>query len=231
MKRWYSLIVLLFCVLVSCSKKQVTQENNTDKITSQKKNSYTVSERVLPKYNNIIIDWQQYQNYRDFLIQNFQNSDKEQVLLNAKELSKLSGSIKDSILPKKIDDVSLKARLNLLNTESLRLYDMSMINSAITQKEVVDQVQKVFDAFSSLNAKVNAMLEREELEKLYSEDIQMISGKTKSTSKQNQSTKPKSKSRVILSNELDDLNDLKFAKSNAKAKKKKKQQNKNLKNE
>lgn len=170
MMRWVIIFLVSFS-LFSCNSKQKSAISIQTK-TDDKEVSNTVSEKVKPKYLNTIADWKEYTAFQDFLLINFEKTSTQKVISNAKDLSDFSLSLRDSIVPKEIDDPSFNARLNLLHSESLRLSDMSTI-SAITPKDISMQTQKVFDAFSFVNAKINSILEQQELERLYGDDVDL----------------------------------------------------------
>lgn len=168
--RWVIVFLVSFS-LFSCNSKQKSAISIQTK-TDDKEVSNTVSEKVKLKYLNTIADWKEYTAFQDFLLINFEKTSTQKVISNAKDLSDFSLSLRDSIVPKEIDDPSFNARLNLLHSESLRLSDMSTI-SAITTKDISMQTQKVFDAFSFVNAKINSILEQQELERLYGDDVDL----------------------------------------------------------
>ena len=49
---------------------------------------------------------------------------------------------------------SVKIRLNVLNNEALRLFDMDSIPN-ITNKEVIHETKNIVNAFNALNIKIN----------------------------------------------------------------------------
>lgn len=170
MNRVFVFMVAFFIAFLSCSPKKENQ-NTSQSINIEKPLSiFDIKEKVHPKFEPILSKWKEYEAFEDFLTLTFQNVSKDQILSNSEELNKLSKHLRDSVLPEKINDLSLQARTNLLYSETLRLYDMSTIPS-ILDSEVKGQTEKVFNAFSSLNAKINAMLEQQELERLYGDSV------------------------------------------------------------
>jgi hypothetical protein len=110
-----------------------------------------------------ISTWNHYITLREFLGK-FKTATPNEALSNALELGSLIKVLKDSIKPKPLNTPSFEARINLLENESLRLSDMTKI-SAIQSKEVNDQINKVFEAFSAVNSKINMVYLQENLDK------------------------------------------------------------------
>lgn len=187
------IVILIFCYsffLASCSQAKKDVDAPESQIASRTSKSFSAEEAVQKKFQSQIADWNEYLALDDFLASNFKNVTSEQILLTSEQLSKLSKSLRDSIIPEKINDNSLQARLNLMYSETLRLYDISTI-SAIQESEVLDQAHKVFNAFSSINAKINSMLEQQELERKYGDNIDYFSKLSKDSAEKAVKKKPK----------------------------------------
>lgn len=168
--------VLILVLNFSCRKENKNQKSISNIKESNEKRTFIVNETVKSSYLLLITDWKELSLFDTFLKDNYQKTSFKEALNSSAELSNLSKILQDSVLPKQIDDISFKARLNLLNTECLRLHDMSLISS-IKSDEVFYQVSKVFDAYSFMNAKINAMLEQQELERLYGDDRNLLKDK------------------------------------------------------
>ncbi len=110
-----------------------------------------------------VIDWREYEVVNDFLSKYYSISPNE-ALNNSKELNDYVKSLKDSVKPVFLETAAFSARLNLLHNETLRLYDMSTI-TAIKADEVNNQVEKIIGAFSSMNAKINTVIQQIKLDK------------------------------------------------------------------
>lgn len=102
---------------------------------------------------NKITIWEEYQKVTNSL-HRFSSISASEALNNALKLSEEIKSLKDSIRPKELLNPSFKSRINVLENEALRLKDMTFI-PAITANEVHTQVNKIIDAFSATNSKIN----------------------------------------------------------------------------
>ena len=173
MQNRYLYAFLMLILLTSCQGGTPEPVETSKSKVEQQQTTFVVKESIAVKYKKQLSDWRVYQDFSDFLLRRLQKATTTQALANSDELLALSVGLKDSILPSAINDISLNARLNLLHSESLRLHDMASIN-AIEDREITQQVYKIFDAYSFVNAKVNAMLEQQELERLYKDDFQII---------------------------------------------------------
>ncbi len=166
----FIILLLIGFFLFSCSQENKYPDSKQSGNMIAKEISYQLNEKVQSKFYSKVSEWNELNAFEGFLTTNFTKTNVNQALENSVALTDLSKSLRDSILPKELNNLSLNARLNLLYTECLRLKDISTISS-IEDKEVDKQINKVFDAFSSVNAKINAMLEQKELELLYGDDF------------------------------------------------------------
>ena len=160
MKKYSFLIIII--VLISCdSNKEVAQKNKNQKETSivfkHKKPLVLTS---LASKN--IGDWKEYTVLDEF-IKKFLAISPNEALSNALELKSLVKNLKDSIRPKELKIPAFKARINVLENESLRLADMTYI-SAITYTEVNNQVAKFLLIYTSVNSKINNVYRRIQFE-------------------------------------------------------------------
>lgn len=189
MVKKYSFLLLLL-IFISCGSdkknEQKTQEKpETSQVFQHKK---TVELTSLSKKE--MGDWKEYNSLEEFL-DRFKNISSNEALSNALELKSLVKNLKDSIRPKELKIPEFKARINVLENESLRLADMTYI-SAITPKEVNDQVAKFLLIYSSTNAKINSVYRRILFENnvdVTSDFIGLDSTKIDSTSKKRLSNK------------------------------------------
>jgi len=165
MKVFISFIALLF-LLSSCKKEvSVSLDQKTDLDTidiPQKKTISSIGESLDPKTKQALKNWEEYQLVDEMLTRFYAISNAE-ALSNATELSKLTKHLKDSIRDVRLETPSVKARLNLLYTESKRLEDMNAI-PAIKQEEITIEIKKILEAFSAVNAKFNSVLAIDALE-------------------------------------------------------------------
>lgn len=159
MRTQFLLICLMFSVILSC-KKEIEQTtlkkvNKTDmNVVVHYKNPVALSSFSADKVKH----WKEYYTLIEF-INRFEKISPNEALSNALELKKLSKKIKDSIRVKALENAAFKARLNVFENEVLRLADMTYI-SAITSKEVNNQVEKTLLLLSSINAKINTVFDQ-----------------------------------------------------------------------
>ncbi len=151
-----TLFCLLFTLLIfSCNNRKKKQETNLKKpelSISKKHEAYTSIENISKKN---ISSWKEYNSLNEF-INRYRTISANEALNNALELSIIVKHLKDSIRPKDLLTPSFRTRINVLENEALRLKDMTYI-SAITAKEVNNQVTKVLEAYSATNSKINTV--------------------------------------------------------------------------
>lgn len=161
------LIISLFFVsfLISCGNSATQETEKKPIATSQLSASkeHTVIVHIKTSNEREVSDWEYYTALREFL-KKFKKITPNEALGNALELTSLVKALKDSTKPEILNTLSLKARINLLENESLRLSDMTKI-SVIKAEEVNTQVTKIFEAFSALNSKINTVFLQQNLSK------------------------------------------------------------------
>ena len=143
--------IFVFCLALFAScDDQPNQELNQ----AVKQSDFSIQEKhadVIAIQKNAekkVDEWVEYRNLKEFLVQ-YKSISPNEALNNSRELNKLVEKMKDSVKPKFLEVPSFSARVNLMNNETLRLYDMSSI-SAIKFNEVNDQVTKILEAFSAI---------------------------------------------------------------------------------
>lgn len=160
------LLLVLSWLAYSCSKQSQTADsdkNTTDKLVKvDKKNIANIGVSLHPDTKKEIQNWKEYQ-LVDAIITNFYAISNAEALSNSQELNSLVTNLRDSIHIEKHKTPAIKARINILQNECLRLEDMSNI-SAISPEEVTATIKRVLDAFSGLNAKLNAVYTVRDLE-------------------------------------------------------------------
>ena len=161
------LIISVFFVsfLISCGDPAIQEVEKKPVATSQFSTTkeHNVLVHIKTSNETEISNWEYYTTLREFLGK-FKKITPNEALGNALELTSLVKALKDSTKPKVLNTSSLKARINLLENESLRLSDMTKI-SAIKAEEVNEQITKIFHAFSSLNSKINTVFLQQNLSK------------------------------------------------------------------
>ncbi|MCK5637406.1 MAG: hypothetical protein KAH67_01765 [Flavobacteriaceae bacterium] len=155
--------VCMVLTILSCGKTESKNEMISKKdstFTSVTKTNNVIAKLSI-KAKDIVKDWQEYQNFDEFINQ-YQTISTNDALLNAKELSDFAQQLKDSIRIEKLNISSVKIRLNVLHNESLRLADMSTIDH-IKEQEVNQETENILNAFSALNLKINNIISQENL--------------------------------------------------------------------
>ena len=161
-KNLYIVFIILFTI-VSCndsnSKKELIPEQKSKPANHTKTKNAIID--LSPKAKKMTQNWMEYQNINEY-IQQYKDISITNSLLNAKHLAELTQQLKDSIRIEKLDNSSVKIRLNVLNNEALRLADMATINQ-ITEKEVILENKNILNAYSALNIKINNIVSQENL--------------------------------------------------------------------
>lgn len=144
-------VILLF---YSCNRtpKEIEKETVQDTISVVKK-TYTKSIFLSENARKELVDLKYFDEFEK-TIERFYNSTPEKIKLNATDLNEILVRIKDSITIEKINRPDVKARFNILYNESLRLLDMSSINS-ISNEEINSKIENIIYAYESIIAKIN----------------------------------------------------------------------------
>ena len=127
---------------------------------------------VIPSFKKEVEDWTTLQN-TEYFLERFKKGSANEILSNALEFKTITKALKDSIKPTLFSLPSVEARINILYNESLRLADMTYI-PAITADEVHEQTNKIMDAFSSINLKINTVLRKKQFEDAIDIDVSFI---------------------------------------------------------
>ncbi|MBS9767012.1 MAG: hypothetical protein KGV44_05675 [Flavobacteriaceae bacterium] len=153
------LLFITSILFISChsNKKSNQNEEEKDTVSIVKNERITSAPAVLleKEASEEMKNWKAYQRVTE-LVKNYYNTTVFEALKNAPELVEATKILKDSIKVQKLEIPSVKARLNVLHNEALRLEDMSKIPS-ITDKEVKNEVQKMLKIYSAINAKINTI--------------------------------------------------------------------------
>jgi hypothetical protein len=136
------------------------------KIIEEEKSLFVFSEKLSKKASEGIIAWDEYFKLSDFLLENYSDVSATQSLEMSKELTEMVKSIKDSMQIPILNTRGMFARLNTLNSEVLRLKDMSIIAS-IKSEEVLIQTRKIVAVYNAINSKINAVFSQ----KSFDEDV------------------------------------------------------------
>ncbi|MDB2385414.1 hypothetical protein N9V96_02965, partial [Polaribacter sp.] len=139
--------ILLFSILLilfSCGKTaKEKNEEQIEKELSNKQKSHNVVLDIEKRFENQVGDWEELNNVEVF-IKRFQKISTHEAIASATDLSDLSKSLKDSVIPEKFNIPELKARINIFYNETLRFADMSNIEN-ILEKEEDNQINKIIN--------------------------------------------------------------------------------------
>ena len=166
MKFIYCCVFIL--LISSCNNKKTAAIQEIEKPESSRVKKHDQLASIQSKFQLDIDTWKEYENLAIFL-QQYTSISPNNALNNSRELNDIAKSLVDSLKPAIFETPAFNARVNLLYNETLRLYDMSSI-PAIKANEVNNHIDKILNAFSSINSKINTTLKQRELE-LTVEDI------------------------------------------------------------
>ena len=161
MKKYFFYTFLL--LFLSC--KENTQKN----VLVKKQPAMSIIQKhvakvvIDPLIEKEISSWKSYIEIDEKLML-FKNISANEALNNALDLAKITKDLKNGIDLKVLKTQSFKTRINVLENEVLRLKDMTFI-TAITAKEVHEQVQKIMDAFDATKSKINAVFTKLRIDK------------------------------------------------------------------
>lgn len=160
----YLLTFLAIVLLFSCDKKQANanQEQDDFKPLLSVVKEYSAIIKIDTAFNKDVENWETLKTVDDFLAR-FKKVSPNEILSNAIELKDLVKSLTDSIHPQLFNTGSFNARVNILYNETLRLADMNTI-PLINAEEVNYQTEKIIQAFSAVNSKVNSILSKKRFE-------------------------------------------------------------------
>jgi hypothetical protein len=172
------LLILVFSCRKSISKEELTTASDSTNIKLLKTDYPEV--KLNSEAKKEVEEWTEYQKMNDFIKQ-YRNISSIDALFNANELSELAQQLKDTIRVEKFEIPSVKIRLNVLHSETLRLADMASINN-ISEEEIKNENENILNAFSALNLKINNIIIQENLNSDVSKFIEEIKRTTKPTS-------------------------------------------------
>lgn len=153
-----TLFIGLSLLLLSCKNskdKPVETKEKTGIVQDDSKIIQAIGETLKPMAKKEIAPWKAYWDFDAFLT-NYYSISSSEALSNAKELKSLALKVKDSLKIPLLKKPDVLTRIHILQNECLRLSDMSEI-TAITPDEVKHEVKSILEAFSALNAKINAV--------------------------------------------------------------------------
>ncbi len=181
MKIKWILFLILLVMIFSC-RKSISKDELVTVTDSTATNILKMDHVVVelnPKAQKEVEDWKEYQKMNEFIKQ-YHNISAIDALFNANELSELAQQLKDTIRVEKFEIPSVKIRLNVLHSETLRLADMASINN-VGEEEIKNENENILNAFSALNLKINNIIIQENLNKDVSEFIKEVKSTTTSS--------------------------------------------------
>jgi cell division protein FtsX len=164
MKYLYSFLLFILLLSFSCNTKPKVNEvaNLQDSVVVDDRISNQLGETLVPKAKEDVSKWSEYERVDEFILK-FYSVSAAEALSNAQELADLVQLMKDSIRVEKLKDLSVKARINVLHNETLRLADMASIPS-IKKEEVKEEVGKILALYAAINSKINTIYKSEEIQ-------------------------------------------------------------------
>ncbi len=162
LKRNILFVAIVSFLFIGCQKKKIVEIDKAQPVEINKesilenKSVYVFSEKLSKDAQDGIVKWDEYFSLSEFLNENFSEISVMESLEISKELAEIVLSMKDSMQVPVLNTRGMFARLNTLNSEVLRLKDMSTISSIKTE-EVKLQNEKIVSVFNSINSKINAV--------------------------------------------------------------------------
>ncbi|MGY5354741.1 hypothetical protein [Wenyingzhuangia sp. IMCC45467] len=165
----YITLFVIFCVVfIACEQKksETTVKAENDEKYFSAKDEIIVFDSLSPVniiYKDSIVGWKGYFEVTDDL-ERIKKTSPNEVLSSAEELVKDVALMRDSITVKVLDEKGMRARMNTLYNQALRLQEMKEI-PAITVPEITKQTQGLFTIYRMINTKINAIYEQNNFEK------------------------------------------------------------------
>lgn len=176
----FAYVVIFF--LFSCEKESKTHDfkpiNDTIQLAKNKPIIHAIGISLNEESAGFVKDWKEFQAF-DTALRPYFAITQSNALLNASNLSQKAELLLESVRQPELQQPATISRFNLLTTECKRLADMADIK-AIQPKEVTLQIQKIIEAYSALNAKLNSIVDikKKEAEVQIDPDFQRILQKT-----------------------------------------------------
>ncbi len=174
MKYMYLLLVLGLCF--ACSKKKEASKSEGTKLMKSyvgekdKEVKFDTVHLEKVRFKDSIKDWKGYHKI-DALLKVLKTSTPNELLYTADDFVKDIKLMKDSIPVESLKKPGMRARINGMYNQALRLKEMSTI-PAITVDEVVKQTVGLYAIFNMITTKVNAIYDQENFEnELLEEDF------------------------------------------------------------
>ena len=160
-----SKLYLLFFLFIGLSACQENKEKKLIKEHLSKKENVISIDAPLTlnkETSKSVSKWKEYGDFKQYFDQ-FLKTTSSEALNNADELNTLAKQLKDSIRIPAFKIPAFKARLNVLQNETMRLKDMTTIPN-LTENDVKNQLIKILNALDATNAKLNSMILQQQVE-------------------------------------------------------------------
>lgn len=173
MKQKSLLVFIIVVFALSCKKDK--DKKNTEVVSIDKyqniKDNIVVFDSFAPVkvvYKDSLLGWKGYFDVQEDL-ELLKKTTPNEALGLSEKLVKDVALMKDSITVKTLDEKGMRARMNTLYNQALRLQEMKEI-PAITVPEITKQTQGLFTLYRMINTKINAIYEQNDFEKELLED-------------------------------------------------------------
>lgn len=154
-------IAFIFISIISCTPDTKNKVEEVEITSLQEKATVSsIGVTLSPIAKKEVVNWEKYQ-LIETKMQRYQSVTKSEAMQNARELSLLIEDASDTIDVKLLDRPDVKMRFNVLYNHAYRLHDMLSITS-ISEGEVMTEVTRLLDAYSSVNDKINVVYKIEE---------------------------------------------------------------------
>ncbi|MFK5878479.1 MAG: hypothetical protein QM478_03165 [Flavobacteriaceae bacterium] len=154
-------IAIIFIAIISCKPDAKNSIEESETINFQEKTAISsIGITLSPKAKKEVVTWEKYQ-LIETKMQRYQSITKSEAMQNSEELYLLIEDASDTIDVKILDRPDVKMRFNVMYNHAFRLHDMMSITS-ISEDEVITEVTRLLDAYSSLNDKINVVYKIDE---------------------------------------------------------------------
>lgn len=154
-------IAIILITIISCNPDKENEVVEAETTNLQEKATVSsIGITLSQKAKKEVADWEKYQ-LIETKMQRYQSVTKSEAMQNARELSLLIEDASDTIDVEILDRPDVKMRFNVLYNHAFRLHDMLSITS-ITEEEVMIEVTRLLDAYSSVNDKINVVYKIDE---------------------------------------------------------------------
>lgn len=160
---WFVLSIFFF--IISCergAKKQIIADRLDSIQNSEEKIQRKINITLSKASRDALKNWHEFEEVDEFML-NYYNISVSDALSLSSELNDLVVLMKDSVRVHNLKIAPIHSRLNVLQNETMRLKDMSTINS-ITSEEVTKEVYSILEVYDSFLTRVNTIYKVEELQ-------------------------------------------------------------------